>query len=237
MKKILFFLLLSYLSHSQNSFYVEYNLKINKEEGLFKNNVYLKEMLDKSISNQQPISFKLEINDTISKFSALKNSMNNLNENVLNFSLSMGNYSGVVYDINNVFILKQSSLLGNNYFVKYPIINNWEITNETKLIDKYLCYKATNVYKVVNDVKTFNHPVTVWFCPSLPYKYGPNGYGNLPGLILELHVRNSTYGATLISNSRKNDISINQIKNIKILTEQELEKKLEILNDFDRLKK
>jgi GLPGLI family protein len=236
MKKIIFLLLLSYLSHSQNSFYVEYNLKIAREEGLFKNNNYLKEMLDKSVSNQQPIVFKLEINDTISKFSKIKNEIDT-SDKVINFAVSIANYTGIVFNMNNTFILKQSSLLGNNYFVKYPIINNWKITNETKLIDNYLCYKATNVYKVVNDVKTFNHPVTAWFCPSLPYKHGPNGYGNLPGLILELQVRNSTYGATLISNNRKNDVSVNQIKNIKIITISELEKKLEILNDFEKLKK
>ena len=236
MKKLLFFLLISCLSYSQNNFYVEYNLKISKEEGLFKNNDYLKQMLDKSISNEQPILFKLEIKDSISKFSRKKNSSENSSENVINFAISIANYTGAVYNMNNDSIVKQSSLLGNNFYSKSPGISNWQITNETKLIDNYLCYKATNTYKVVNYIKTFNHPVIAWFCPSLPYKYGPNGYGNLPGLILELQVRNTTYGAKIISTDKIVNFDLKFLKKAIILSEEDIEKKIMETNNFEKLK-
>ena len=34
------------------------------------------------------------------------------------------------------------------------------------------------------------------FCPSLPYSFGPVGYGGLPGLILELQVRKSWFAVS-----------------------------------------
>uniref|UniRef100_UPI00404ACD98 GLPGLI family protein n=1 Tax=Flavobacterium sp. TaxID=239 RepID=UPI00404ACD98 len=39
-----------------------------------------------------------------------------------------------------------------------------------------------------------NLTITAWFCPKIPVPYGPNGYGELPGLILEL----KTYVSTII---------------------------------------
>ena len=37
--------------------------------------------------------------------------------------------------------------------------------------------------------------MTAWYCPKIPYGFGPKGYGLLPGLILELQERNILFGA------------------------------------------
>lgn len=110
---------------------------------------------------------------------------------------------------------------------------NWTITTETKLIDNYKCYKATNIYQVISPNKVFNHPVIAWFCPDLPYKYGPNGYNNLPGLILELQERNAVYGVRKINFNSEENFSLKELQNIKIITETEKDEILEkgILED------
>jgi GLPGLI family protein len=100
------------------------------------------------------------------------------------------------------------------------------------LIDNYLCYKATNIFTVNNGEKIFNHPVIAWYCPKLPYPYGPIGYGNLPGLILELQVRNVVYGAKSIQINSNLRFDSKSLDKIKVLNEKELEAAYNNLNDF-----
>lgn len=102
-------------------------------------------------------------------------------------------------------ILKDSTIQHNNsesngikkneFLIKDTINTGWVLHNETKLIDNYLCYKATTTYQIKNTAKTATFPVTAWYCPKIPYGFGPKGYGLLPGLILELQERNILFGA------------------------------------------
>lgn len=95
--------------------------------------------------------------------------------------------------------------------IKEPYLKKeWEITTESKKIDNYLCYKAIYLLKFINRKKEeVSIPIIAWFAPSLPYSYGPKGYGDLPGLILELQDRRSTFYATNITISEENELKIN----------------------------
>ena len=215
----------------QNNPYVEYKVQINDEENLFKDNDFLRDIFLKAIKNDSKVNFGLLINSNSSKFYNLSslNSEDSFDEEKI--VLSFSNYSGIVFNYNDS-IFKQSSLLGKNIYSKEPSKKNWELHNDTKLIDNYLCYKATTIYKVSNGDKIFNHPVIAWYCPALPYKFGPNGYGNLPGLILELQVRNVLFGITKIDLKTDIELDLSSLKKAKILTEEELEKKLIEFNNF-----
>jgi len=81
-------------------------------------------------------------------------------------------------------------------FVGQRIKNfEWKITKETKRIDSFLCYKATGVDVGVNSKRGhYKTPIIAWFCPEIPYSYGPLKFGNLPGLILELQTRSAVFG-------------------------------------------
>ena len=215
----------------QNNPYVEYKVQINDEENLFKDNDFLRDIFLKAIKNDSKVNFGLLINSNSSKFYNLSslNSEDSFDEEKI--VLSFSNYSGIVFNYNDS-IFKQSSLLGKNIYSKEPSKKKWELHNETKLIDNYLCYKTNTIYKVSNCEKIFNHPVTAWYCPALPYKFGPNGYGNLPGLILELQVRNVLFGITKIDLKTDIELDLSSLKKAKILTEEELEKKLIEFNNF-----
>ncbi|WP_299607800.1 GLPGLI family protein [uncultured Aquimarina sp.] len=54
----------------------------------------------------------------------------------------------------------------------------WELTEETKKIDQYRCYKAI--------LKNSDKKVEAWYTNEIKAPYGPKGYYGLPGLILEL---------------------------------------------------
>jgi GLPGLI family protein len=88
----------------------------------------------------------------------------------------------------------------DNILVKSDAIaSGWKISTETKMIDTYLCYKATYTSEFVarnNKIKT--KTITAWFAPSLPFPYGPIEFHGLPGLILELNKDYTTYLAKKI---------------------------------------
>lgn len=86
-------------------------------------------------------------------------------------------------------IYEQFELDNQLYLIKQENIPNWELTNETKIIDNYLCYKATTYEVIIRDGKIIKAPIMAWYCPEIPFRFGPKNYHGLPGLILELHDR------------------------------------------------
>ncbi len=60
----------------------------------------------------------------------------------------------------------------------------WKILNEIKEIKGYLCMKA----ETTNTVK--DQTIHAWFTDAIPLSGGPEGFGGLPGMILELDINN-----------------------------------------------
>jgi GLPGLI family protein len=114
----------------------------------------------------------------------------------------------------NYYNLKDSIYLAKklpgSFYCDVPVIIkekldfNWKITSESKKINNYTCYKATQV-------NSDNFALIAWFCPEISYSFGPYVTAGLPGLILELHTNFITYG--LLTFEETNDI-----KEIKIPT-------------------
>lgn len=106
---------------------------------------------------------------------------------------------------------------------------NWEIINETKIINQLLCYKAIGVEETTNPKGVFKTNITAWFCPEIPYSFGPSGYGGLPGLIVELHNKRAVFGLNKITAEDLNKKRLSFIKIKKYITEQDFQN---IVNDF-----
>jgi GLPGLI family protein len=90
----------------------------------------------------------------------------------------------------------------------------WKMTGETKSIFNFTCMKATATSIVKRTMMTMNDGkmdrkeiedtsnIVAWFTTSIPVSAGPGEYqGQLPGLILEMDIKNGTqvYRATGIS--------------------------------------
>lgn len=71
--------------------------------------------------------------------------------------------------------------LDNTYIVKDKLPKyRWKILNEIKEIEGYICMKAETIDTVKNRV------IHAWFTDRIPFYAGPEGFGGLPGMILEL---------------------------------------------------
>jgi GLPGLI family protein len=125
----------------------------------------------------------------------------------------------------SVFSEFSSRKIGD-FIVKNELNKNWTLKNESKLIGAYKCFKAITEEVVITKETTFRHPITAWYCPEIPFLYGPLGYGGLPGLILELQTKNGVYGVKKIQLSQT-VIEIENLKKYKIIQREELNKLIE----------
>lgn len=64
-----------------------------------------------------------------------------------------------------------------NILVTDQVNYSWKITNETKQIQSFTCYKAITAFR--------SNTFEAWFTPNIPINAGPWKWYGLPGLILE----------------------------------------------------
>lgn len=232
MKKIIyiFFILYNVFVFGQKTTFIKYNVSIANED-IFKDNEYLRGSFDKAIKESKSLKFGLICKNNNSFFYNIEQLSTEEGFNSNKTTLIFANYMGEIYQEKDS-LLAFSSLLGNKTYIKKAIPKNWILQNETKIIDSYKCYKATSEYVVINSIGEFRHPVIAWYCPEIPLPFGPNGYGGLPGLILQLQVRNVTFGVENIDFKSDENFEINK-KSMKILSEEDYKKALDKFNGFD----
>lgn len=221
MKKITLILIffLHYLVQSQTGI-IEYELKIGENVS---ENVIKDKYIKSANEGASKLNFILEFNNLESQF-YLENNLNN-NDRDSKLAIAMTDYDNVIY-----YNSKENIALYNNrdekifkkeeFLIKDTIFDRWSFTNETKLIENLLCYKAEGTLTYFEGDREFKKKLTAWYCPELPYPFGPFSYGNLPGLILELNIGEVLFGVKKINISDKN-ISIKKPIKGKIISRDE----------------
>ncbi len=107
-------------------------------------------------------------------------------------------------EIESNYQIHEFEIAGREWTVRYDRdISSWEITNETKEIHGYTCYKAITPIKINGEEIDDN--LEAWFTPEIPFRYGPMEIYGLPGLILEVRQKNFIYYATEIELYKKNN--------------------------------
>ena len=109
--------------------------------------------------------------------------------------------------------MQECKVLEKCYLIQQPKLD-WKLTQETKLIGGYLCYKAINISS--NNKK--KKPIA-WYTPNISASFGPKQYFGLPGLILELEEAAVIFKAKEITLNPKNKIVFEIIDGIKITKE------------------
>jgi GLPGLI family protein len=132
------------------------------------------------------------------------------------------NDSKYYYDLKSNVVTKWFNAYGEHLVQKRPIDSiKWILSKENKMIGNYLCFKANFNYVVRNTKGEFNKKVTAWYAPKIPFYFGPKGFCNLPGLILELTDDKIIYVADVIKFSKTKE-NIPKLPKGKLISEDEL---------------
>lgn len=230
MKNIFFTILLVFTFVKVNSQFYKGEILYKKELITSENNTDKKEVNDYlSKKNEHlrslltDINFFLEFNNNESFFYSKCSSFEVEEDRYFRLAEILGGRSGDWY-INSKSKERLCNIdaFGQEFIVKSSIeSDSWNLLNETKKIGNYICYKATTIYVVTNSKGTFNHPVIAWYTAEIPIGFGPVGYGGLPGLIVELTVRNVKYTVSKVLLNPKKKIEIKKPTKGKLVTEEE----------------
>jgi len=144
------------------------------------------------------------------------------------------------------YSLSENEELDKPFLIKDTLhTSDWQLSTESKQIGNYTVYKAT---KVVKQKKHFSDSeeeteekssdllsminkepedliYTAWYTPQIPIANGPEKFGGLPGLILELHSNNMVYLCSEIVLNPKKIIEI-KIPKGKIISQAEHDEKV-----------
>jgi GLPGLI family protein len=148
---------------------------------------------------------------------------------VIDFAAITAKSMGVIYtDYNTMSTLMVDDSFGDRLIVPDSLNRfRWELTNERKEIGGYQCLKATGVKFNYEDEGIEEVPITAWYTPEIPIPTGPAGYGGLPGLILELNIRNWKSIRAYEVKLKNKEVKINKPIKGKWLTRAEYEKLFE----------
>ena len=154
------------------------------------------------------------------------------------FSFGGGFSEGGIYSnrVKNDYA-RENNMMGKTFLVKDTLNNlNWELVKESKVIGQYPVFKAVatrpieqNLWNrlgrrarelqekndsiakaggVVEKEEPNTEEIVAWYTPMIPASHGPDEFGGLPGLILELNTSNITILCTKVVLNPNNAISI-----------------------------
>jgi GLPGLI family protein len=143
--------------------------------------------------------------------------------------------NGIYKNTENKTFIEQREFLGKLFLVKDSLPKfNWKLENESKKIGDYTVFKATMIRKIDStDYRMINTQnfksdgniiVTAWYTPQIPVHSGPDIYGGLPGLILELNIYRTTILCSKIILNTANSEEIKPSKNGEVVSLSEFDK-------------
>lgn len=113
---------------------------------------------------------------------------------------------------------------------KEPVISNWKLINESKVINTINCKKAEVNFKGRNWI--------AWYSIEIPFPYGPYKFSGLPGLIVKITDDKGDYDFELIKsipNSKLKgklvNVNIDKYKGAIATTQPKFEKALKDANE------
>ena len=223
MNKIVYLLLFgTLLSNAQNfqgkaeyiSKYIFNKIK-NKKEKIDKvdEDPELTAMIKEALNKSSQKTFSL----TFNKFEAVYEENEQLEQpvaaNGMRISMKMSGGGKKYINIKEKVSLEEDEIFGKEFLIEESLEQKkWIVSDETKKIGDYTCFKAEFIIPVTQKQKDdyqeylrkeeikpalfkqkepTDNVVTAWYTPEIPVSFGPNNYWGLPGLILEINENNS----------------------------------------------
>ena len=169
------------------------------------------------------------------------------------FSFGSFSQGGIYKNVAENEYARENDLFGKVFLVKDTLSNlEWTLEKESKTIGQYPVFKATAVRKIDqasiggffrgrrgnrrNNATASNdstataveipkeETITAWYTPMIPIGHGPDDFGGLPGMILEISTGNTTILCSKIVLNPKEEIIIEKPTNGKKVTREEYTK-------------
>lgn len=211
---------------SQESFEATYGIKFNYEKSKNQKNRSIERYQEIALKSSDEIKFSLIGNKVESKFFLVEKIYKN--DRGAKIALALAGYfnQDLYTNLNTKKLVRNNPKLrvleDEEFLIKSPLYEDWELTKKTKIIQGYKCYKAIGTIDHDNEKKK-TKSVTAWFCPSINFRHGPLGFGGLPGLIFYLKIDEITYSLQKIQIKNKT-INIDMPLRGKEVTEEEYNK-------------
>lgn len=155
------------------------------------------------------LNFVLKINKTESLFfhPTLKGS-----SNALKFAKSNTGGDHLIYNnLEEQILLNQFPYWGSEILLQEKLnITPWIIESSSRTISGFVCFKAVKTFSEEEGGYSREHKVEAWFSPEIPLKFGPKGYADLPGLIIELTENNVTFFLKELKYADEKDLNLDR---------------------------
>jgi len=176
------------------------------------------------------VKFKLEFFNQTSSFTVSNKLDNGLKPKGGLFADKLISNGSYYSDLNKNLQLRK---VDEEILVKsQPSKLKWTLTQETKKINNYLCYKAISSATNKNSSGEYSFEIIAWYAPKIPVSFGPKQFIGLPGLILELKDTHYTFYAAEIELFPKEKPVIKIFKG-KIITEEKYRERIrEMMGGF-----
>ncbi|MGO1729561.1 MAG: GLPGLI family protein [Flavobacteriaceae bacterium] len=146
------------------------------------------------------LEYQLDINRNTSLFFLKDFLVKDDKQHLLKLATSQS--SGIFYNENSTNTrLWQNEAFGKTYLINLPQIK-WKLTSDEKIINGFSCKKATT-YKGGDPEKD---KVIAWYTTDIAANFGPAGYSGLPGLIVQLKIKDKVFTLKEIDDKKKNKI-------------------------------
>jgi GLPGLI family protein len=173
-----------------------------------------------NLPKERKTSKVLSFNREISLFEELKTvdeEMSANHEGGISVRMIASGQSKIFTDLKSQKVTEQRDFMNRMFLIERPVKeSNWKITGNQKVILGYPCMEAFRL-------DTAGAKTTVWFAPSITVKSGPNGFCNLPGMVLEADINNGDrlYFAKSIEPLPEGKMKIERPKEGKSVSESE----------------
>ena len=138
---------------------------------------------------------------------------------------------------------KEQNLMGKQFLVKDSLkVLDWKFEDESKMIGKNLCFKATATKEIKRNSFRFGRrnkkktedekpkdsiktiEIVAWYTVDIPVNHGPDEYWGLPGLILEVNADKTQIVCTKIVINPKEKAEIKEPTKGDVVDEKEYKK-------------
>lgn len=175
------FIVISHFVFAQNSGEITYNEIVNTKPDMAKAEeqgwAQWAEMVPESMTFKKQLIY----NDSVSMYVNIKEEEDPNEKNMVKrMARRYSNSNSQTYrNTPNKIFIEQKDFMGKPFLIEGEAESiNWKMTGEMKIIMSYPCLKAT--------YEDSTETLEAWFTTEIPVSIGPENYGGLPGMILEI---------------------------------------------------